>query len=84
MWGKKRNLIKEKTIFNSVLSTGDWYRFEAPEEGIFKISRSFLSDLGIDVNNLDPKTIKIYNNGGYILPWGITDGRPSDLVEISL
>ena len=66
---KRKNYQKEKCAINSVLSTGDWYRFEAPEEGIFRINRSFLSDLGIDVNNIDPRTIKIYNNGGYRLPW---------------
>ena len=83
-WGKKQNLDKQKTTINSVLSTGDWYRFEAPKESIFKISQSFLSGMGIDINNVDPRTIKIYNNGGYILPWSMSEQRPSDLVEVSI
>ena len=35
-------------------------------------------------NNIDPRTIKIYNNGGYILPWTQSAARPSDLVEVAI
>lgn len=70
-----------KVFSNSVLSEGRWIRFEAPEEGIYRISRSMLASLGIDANTVDPRTIKIYNNGGKILPENITQSRPEDLVE---
>ncbi|MEE9432138.1 MAG: type IX secretion system sortase PorU, partial [Melioribacteraceae bacterium] len=79
-WGAKSKTLK-KGIRNSVLATGDWFKFEAPQEGIYKIDKSYLSSIGIDVNSVDPRTIKIYNNGGYILPWGVDDERPIDLVE---
>ncbi len=32
-----------------------------------KLQRSMMSSYGFDVNNLDPRTIKIYNNGGKVL-----------------
>jgi hypothetical protein len=70
-----------KGTFNSVLSSGTWYRFEAPQEGIYKITKSMLASYGIDPNTVDPRTIKIYNNGGKILPEDITASRPTDLVE---
>ncbi len=70
-----------KVLSNSVLSSGKWIRFEAPEEGIYRITRSMLASLGIDANTVDPQTIKIYNNGGKILPENITQSRPEDLVE---
>lgn len=79
-WGTEKKLSKISSQ-NSVLAEGDWYKFEAPEEGIYKIDKSFLSDLGISVNSIDPRTIKIYNNGGYILPWTPSVSRPTDLVE---
>ncbi len=79
-WGTEKKLTKV-TSQNSVLAEGDWYKFEASEEGIYKIDKSFLSDLGISVNSIDPRTIKIYNNGGYILPWTPSVSRPTDLVE---
>lgn len=83
-WGKDSNLSKKNAVVNSVLSTGDWYRFEASEESIYKLSKSFLSGLGIDINNVDPRTIKIYNNGGYNLPEEIYSERSNDLVENSI
>ncbi|GAK93004.1 hypothetical protein JCM19298_3492 [Nonlabens ulvanivorans] len=33
-----------------------------------RITRSFLNNLGINVGNIDPRTIKIYGNGGPSLP----------------
>ncbi|MCB9209968.1 MAG: type IX secretion system sortase PorU [Ignavibacteriales bacterium] len=81
-WGNKKvKLAKTKAVQNSVLATGDWYRFEAPEEGIYKITREFLTDLEINAGNVDPRTVKIYNNGGYYLPWTVNETRPEDLVE---
>lgn len=70
-----------KITDNSVLASGRWFRFEAPEEGIYKITRSMLATLGIDASTVDPRTIKIYNNGGKILPENHTLPRPTDLVE---
>ena len=31
---------------------------------MYKISKSFLQQLGLDVNTIDPRKIKIYGNGG--------------------
>ena len=79
-WGVEENSLR-KTTSNSVLATGTWYRFEAPDEGIYKITRSMLPELGIDPNTVDPRTIKIYNNGGYILPQTVNAPRPNGLTE---
>ncbi len=79
-WGTKKSTLQKGGI-NSVLANGTWYTFEAPEEGIYKITRDMLPKLGIDPETVDPRTIKIYNNGGYILPWKVTAQRPDGLVE---
>jgi hypothetical protein len=76
----KRKLNK-LTVTNSVLASGKWVRFEAPEEGIYKIGKSELSLYGIDANTVDPRTIKIYNNSGKALPENNTTPRPNDLEE---
>ncbi len=70
-----------KGIVNSVLSSGKWVKFEAPGEGIYKITRSMLSSYGIDANTVNPRTIKIYNNGGKMLPENVNESYPSDLEE---
>ncbi len=76
-----KNLKKTSQIINSVLATGKWVRFEAPEEGMYKITKSALSSFGIDPVSVDPRTIKIYNNGGKVLPEANNVPRPTDLEE---
>jgi hypothetical protein len=82
-WGLKSNTLS-KINSSSVLATGTWYRFEAPEEGIYSIKRSQLSDLGIDASSVDPRTIKIYNQGGKRLSWTVEHSDPTDLTEIAI
>lgn len=54
---------KEKDyVTTSVLSSGDWYKISVDRDGVYKISRSFLEQLGIDVENLHPDAINIYGN----------------------
>ena len=79
-WGKPSNKLSKVTS-NSVLSEGTWYRFETPEEGIYKITRDQLKSLGIDAATVNPKTIKIYNNGGKALPEKVSFPVATDLVE---
>ena len=69
------------TISNSVLQNGDWYRFYIEKSGVYKISKSFLQQLGLKLNNVDPHRIKIYGNGGKMLPLPNAVDYPSDLVE---
>lgn len=68
------------SIQNSVLATGDWYRFYVEKSGIYKISRSFLNQLGMNTNT-DPRNIKIYGNGGRMIPLLNSIDYPSDLAE---
>ncbi|MES2545884.1 MAG: type IX secretion system sortase PorU [Bacteroidota bacterium] len=67
-------------IVNSVLNSGDWYRFYVEKSGVYKISKNFLRDLGLDTN-VDPKKIKIYGNGGRMLPLLNSTSYPGDLEE---
>ena len=55
---QKNNNRLNKTIVNSVLASGKWVRFEAPEEGIYKITYSMLSSYGIDPSTVDPELLK--------------------------
>ena len=66
---------------SSVLANGQWVKFEAPVEGIYKIDKATLESFGFDLTAIDPQTIKIYNNGGKVLPENVTADRPVDLVE---
>ncbi len=68
--------------FTSVLSDGDIYKFAVTETGVHKLDFSFLKDeLGIPIGDIDPKTIKLYGNGGGMLPEPVSAFRYDDLVE---
>ena len=69
------------TIANSVLSTGKWYRFYVQTSGVYKITKSFLNSLGFSTDGVDPRTIKIYGNGGRMIPLTNSDFYPNDLAE---
>jgi hypothetical protein len=80
----KRSSVAAKDqndITNSVLSSGQWYRFYIDKSGVFQLTKSFLGSLGINTNSLDPRTIKIYGNGGRMLPLLNSENYPFDVVE---
>ena len=72
---------KSNAIQNSILASGDWYRFYIEKSGVYKISKAFLQSLGFDASKADPKRIKIYGNGGRMLPLMNSTYYPIDLTE---
>ncbi len=72
------------TLTNSVLATGDWYKFKIDQTGIYRISKNFLNDLGMNTNGIDPRSIKVYGNGGKPLPLVNADNTIFDLPETSI
>jgi len=68
----------------SVMASGDWYKIGLSETGIYKLTYSDLNSLGINVSGLDPRTIRIYHNGGGVLPELNAETRYDDLVEIPI
>ena len=66
---------------NSVLSSGDWFKFSVDTTGVFKIDKNLLQQIGISTNNLNPKKIQIYGNGGTLLPVSNAAFRYEDLQE---
>ena len=70
---------EEKT--NSVLASGNWYKIAVQEDGVYKISYSNLSNLGINTSNLSCSRIRIFGNGGGMLPNLNSDFRHDGLQE---
>ena len=75
------SLFTKAQSTNSVLSNGTWFKFAIDTTGVFKIDASFLQNLGVNINSINPKNIKIYGNGGNLLPKRINNFRFSDLQE---
>ncbi|WP_234736098.1 type IX secretion system sortase PorU [Tellurirhabdus bombi] len=66
---------------NSVLSEGSWYRIGVTRTGVYKLTPAFLNRLGITVETLDPRMIRVFGNGGTALPQANAQPRPQDLIE---
>lgn len=65
----------------SVLSSGAWYKLSVSNAGIYKIDVPFLNNLGINTSGLASGSIRIFGNGGQMLPEANNNPRPDDLVE---
>ena len=68
----------------SAMASGDWYKIGLPETGIYKLTYSELTELGINLAAIDPRQIRIYHNGGGVLPELNAVARPDDLVEVPI
>ena len=66
---------------NSVLSSGDFYKISVENDGVYQLTYSDFQQLNISTNNLDISSIKVYGNGGGMLPNLNSDFRYSDLQE---
>lgn len=66
---------------NSVLQNGNWYKISVAENGIHKIDYNLLNSLGLNPANINPKNIRIYGNGGGLLPEENKDLKYTDLQE---
>ena len=77
---KNETTFDFNSIQNSVLASGDWYRFYIEKSGVYKISKNFLNQLGMNTN-VNPQKIKIYGNGGRMIPLLNSVEYPSDLAE---
>ena len=80
-------LVGQLTLFaqtnTSVLSEGDVYKFAVEKEGVYRLTYDFLKNkLGIsNLDNINPRNIKLYGNGGGMLPTLTATPRIDDLAE---
>lgn len=68
-------------LTNSLLRSGQWFKFKIDKSGVYRIDRNFLNNLGMDVNTIDPRKLKIYGNGGNMLPLLNSENTEYDLKE---
>ncbi|MBK8552039.1 MAG: type IX secretion system sortase PorU [Ignavibacteria bacterium] len=75
------NLPRDFGVQNSVLASGDFYKMEVRESGMYRLDKNYLQSAGINAGSINPKTIKIYGNGGAELAYDNSVQSPTDLVE---
>ncbi|MBL7964542.1 MAG: type IX secretion system sortase PorU [Flavobacteriales bacterium] len=63
----------------SKLASGDWYRISVPREGVYRITGSFLQQLGVNLAGLSPDQLNIYGKQSGQLPYRNADLPATDL-----
>lgn len=85
--GIQKDLLNKKNKINSepsVLSEGELYKIRLSKDGIYKLSYSFLSELGINVSALNPMTLNVYGHPGGMLPINNNGYLPGDPQKLSI
>ncbi len=73
---------KTPTATESQLRHGDIYKLSVGKSGVYKLSYDYLKNtLNIDIDNIDPRKIKIFGNGGGMLPESNSIYRVDDVQE---
>ena len=66
---------------NSVLAKGDWIKIGVNTSGVHKLDANFLQKAGLNLSQINPQNIKIYGNGGGMLPQANDISRAKNLTE---
>lgn len=75
---KSGTMLKRAWTDHSVLATGRWCKVKIVGSGIYTLSYEKLKSMGFN----DPDHVKVYGNGGAMLPVANSDPRDDDLQEI--
>lgn len=66
---------------NNPLVSGSFHKIKVDKSGIFKITKDFLTNNGINVAAINPKNLRVFGNGGIMLPENNQDIRYDALQE---
>ncbi|MDP2188281.1 MAG: type IX secretion system sortase PorU [Sphingobacteriaceae bacterium] len=74
-------VVNQSYASNSVLASGSWFKIGIARDGIYRLNASTLSSMGFIPGSFDPRNLRIYGNGGGMLPEANAAFRHDDLVE---
>jgi hypothetical protein len=66
---------------NSVLREGAWYKIGIVNAGVYRLDANFLRQAGLNLATINPQNLRLYGNGGGMLPQANQALRIDDLQE---
>ncbi len=66
---------------HSKLASGDWYRFNVTQDGVYKVTFQFLEQLGVPMANMASDRINVYGNHAGMLPFANSPALANDLLQ---
>ncbi len=64
LWTMAPNVSQFRKKAGATLASGQWYSIPVKDYGIYKLTKSWFQESGIDLTSIDPRTIKLFGNGG--------------------
>lgn len=83
-WKYMRTRALPRTAGTTNLASGSWYRVDVEQTGIYRLDRRWFVDAGIDAASIDPRTIRMFGNGGRERIPELHGDRPDPLQEIAI
>jgi len=79
---KEQKVLKSTNYTDhSVLSQGNWYKIQVDKTGIYKITYAEIQAMGVTMSTVTPGSIRLFGNGGGVLPEANNITRYDDLTE---
>ena len=75
-----KSATRATTTTESVLNTGNWYKVGVTSTGVYTIRKSQLVAMGMN-GSVNPQNLRVYGNGGAMLPERNNIYYPDDLIE---
>ena len=69
-------------VTESVLSSGTIFKIPVDADGVYRIDRQLLIELGLQPDGIEPNRVQVYSNGGIPLPAPNSESRVDDLAEL--
>lgn len=79
----KRSRIR-RTALNSVLASGNWFKYGIEEDGIYKVTYQNLVDNKIISGQIPSESIRLFGRGGGMSPLENREFRYDDLPEVAI
>ena len=83
-WKYRRAVTLPRTTGETNLANGSWYRIDVEQTGVYRLDRRWFVDAGIDAAAIDPRTIRMFGNGGRERIPELHGDRPDPLQEIAI
>jgi len=80
--GERRSAVPNPANVNtSVLASGTWIKLSLNQTGVYRIGVEQLSQMGMNPSQTDPSKVRLFGNGGGMLPYSNAEFRHDDLTE---
>lgn len=81
-----QNKAKDYPSFSSTshFNSGQWYKFQVTEDGVYSISGEDMEKAGIDISQLSANQIHVFSFPSGMLPYANDVERPNDIQQIPI